>query len=61
MGDGDKAGLREMMPSVFNGIATAIAAAAGLIGLLHQTGYLGNRPRVRAGSEASARAHPPNA
>ena len=57
MGDGDKAGLRQMMPSVFNGIATAIAAAAGLIGVLHQTGYLGNHPRVRAGIEARARAH----
>ena len=59
MGDGAKAGLRQMMPSVFNGIATAIAAAAGLIGLLHQTGYLGNNhPRLRAGLEAKARAHP---
>jgi len=58
MGDSGKAGLRQMMPSVFNGIATAIAAAAGLIGLLHQTGYLGNHPRVRAGLEAKARAHP---
>ncbi|HEY6299733.1 MAG TPA: hypothetical protein VIW95_08820 [Candidatus Binatus sp.] len=58
MGDGDKAGLRQMMPSVFNGIATAIAAAAGLIGVLHQTGYLGNHPRVRAGIEARALAHP---
>jgi hypothetical protein len=58
MGDSAKAGLRQMMPSVFNGIATAIAAAAGLIGLLHQTGYLGNHPRARAGLEAKARAHP---
>jgi hypothetical protein len=59
MGDSAKAGLRQMMPSVFNGIATAIAAAAGLIGLLHQTGYLGNNhPRLRAGLEAKARAHP---
>ena len=58
MGDSAKAGLRQMMPSVFNGIATAIAAAAGLIGLLHQTGYLGNHPRARAGLEARARAHP---
>jgi hypothetical protein len=58
MGDSAKAGLRQMMPSVFNGIATAIAAAAGLIGLLHQTGYLGNHPRMRAGLEAKARAHP---
>ena len=58
MGDSAKAGLRQMMPSVFNGIATAIAAAAGLIGLLHQTGYLGNHPRLRAGLEAKARAHP---
>jgi hypothetical protein len=54
-----KAGLRQMMPSVFNGIATAIAAAAGLIGLLHQTGYLGNNhPRLRAGLAARAHAHP---
>jgi hypothetical protein len=58
MGDSAKAGLRQMMPSVFNGIATAIAAAAGLIGLLHQTGYLVNHPRMRAGLEAKARAHP---
>ena len=58
MGDSAKAGLRQMMPSVFNGIATAIAAAAGLIGLLHQTGYLGNHPRARAVLEARARAHP---
>ena len=55
MGDSDKAGLRQLMPSLFNGIATAIAAAAGLIGLLHQTGYLGNHPRLRAGIEARSR------
>jgi len=58
MGDSAKAGLRQVMPSLFNGIATAIAAAAGLIGLLHQTGYLGNHPRLRAGLEARERAHP---
>ncbi|HKN13956.1 MAG TPA: hypothetical protein VJX68_12255 [Candidatus Binatus sp.] len=58
MGDVNKAGLRQLKPSVFNGIATAIAAAAGLIGLLHQTGYLGNHPRLRAGVEARARLHP---
>src|SRR5271170_8123082 len=58
MADTSKAGLRQLMPSVFNGIATAIAAAAGLIGLLHQTGYLGNHPRMRAGVEARARLHP---
>ena len=53
MADSDKAGLRQMMPSLFNGIATAIAAAAGLIGVLHQTGYLGNHhPRLHAGIEA---------
>jgi len=52
MGDSDKAGLRQLMPSLFNGIATAIAAAAGLIGLLHQTGYLGKHPNLRAGIEA---------
>ena len=45
-----------MMPSLFNGIATAIAAAAGLIGVLHQTGYLGNHPRLHAGIEARSRA-----
>jgi hypothetical protein len=55
MGDSDKAGLRQLMPSLFNGIATAIAAAAGLIGLLHQTGYLGNHPHLRAGIEARSR------
>jgi hypothetical protein len=58
MPDTTKAGLRQVMPSLFNGIATAIAAAAGLIGLLHQTGYLGNHPRLRAGLEARERAHP---
>jgi len=58
MADTAKAGLRQMMPSVFNGIATAIAAAAGLIGLLHQTGYLGNHPHMRAGVQAGARMHP---
>ena len=58
MADSTKAGLRQMMPSLFNGIATAIAAAAGFIGLLHQTGYLGNHPRMRAGLEARAHMHP---
>jgi len=58
MGNSAKAGLRQVMPSLFNGIATAIAAAAGLIGLLHQTGYLGNHPHLRAGLEARERAHP---
>jgi len=56
MADSDKAGLRQMMPSLFNGIATAIAAAAGLIGVLHQTGYLGKHPRLHAGIEARPRA-----
>ena len=56
MADSDKAGLRQMMPGLFNGIATAIAAAAGLIGVLHQTGYLGNHPRLRGGIEARSRA-----
>src|SRR5271154_3419530 len=56
MADSDKAGLRQMMPGLFNGIATAIAAAAGLIGVLHQTGYLGHHPRKRAGVEAQSRA-----
>src|SRR5271166_3080303 len=55
MGETDKAGLRQMMPSLFNGIATALAAAAGLIGVLHQTGYLGNHPRLRAGIESRVR------
>ncbi|MGB8683453.1 MAG: hypothetical protein WCD12_11270 [Candidatus Binatus sp.] len=58
MGDSARTGLRQVMPSLFNGIATAIAAAAGLIGLLHQTGYLGNHPRRRAGIEARASGHP---
>ncbi len=65
MADSDKAGLRQMMPGLFNGIATAIAAIAGLIGVLHQTGYLGNHhPRLHAGIEgvpsadASARRDP---
>jgi hypothetical protein len=56
MADSDKAGLRQMMPGLFNGIATAIAAAAGLIGVLHQTGYLGHHPRLHAGIEARPRA-----
>ena len=57
MADSGKAGLRQMMPGLFNGIATAIAAAAGLIGVLHQTGYLGtNHPRLHAGIEARPRA-----
>jgi hypothetical protein len=56
MADSDKAGLRQMVPSLFNGIATAIAAVAGLIGVLHQTGYLGNHPRLRDGIEARSRA-----
>jgi hypothetical protein len=61
MADGDKAGLRQMMPGLFNGIATAIAAAAGLIGVLHQTGYLGNHhPRVHAGIEARAQMRMPD-
>ena len=58
MADNTKAGLRQLMPSLFNGIATAIAAAAGFIGLLHQTGYLGNHRRMRAGLEARAPLHP---
>jgi len=58
MGDSAKAGLRQLMPSLFNGIATAIAAVAGLIGLLHQTGYLGNHPRLKAGIEARERLNP---
>ena len=58
MPDSTKAGLRQVMPSLFNGIATAIAAAAGLIGLLHQIGYLGNHPRIRPGIEARAHPHP---
>jgi hypothetical protein len=61
MADSDKAGLRQMMPSLFNGIATAIAAAAGLIGVLHQTGYLGNHhPRLHAGIEARAQMRMPD-
>jgi len=56
MGDSDKVGLRHMMPGLFSGIATALTAAAGLIGVLHETGYLGNHPRLRAGIEARARA-----
>lgn len=61
MADSDKAGLRQMMPSLFNGIATAIAAVAGLIGVLHQTGYLGNRhPRLHAGLEARAQMRMPD-
>jgi hypothetical protein len=61
MADSDKAGLRQMMPSLFNGIATAIAAAAGLIGVLHQTGYLGNHhPRLHAGVEARAQMRMPD-
>ena len=61
MADSDKAGLRQMMPGLFNGIATAIAAAAGLIGVLHQTGYLGNHhPRLHAGLESRAQMRMPD-
>ena len=54
MGDNGKARVRQLMPGVFNGIATAIAAAAGLIGLLHQTGYLGNHHHKRAAVDVEA-------
>jgi hypothetical protein len=60
MADSDKAGLRQMMPGLFNGIATAIAAAAGLIGVLHQTGYLGHHPRLHGGIEARAQMRMPD-
>jgi hypothetical protein len=61
MADSDKAGLRQMMPGLFNGIATAIAAIAGLIGVLHQTGYLGNHhPRLHTGIEARAQMRVPD-
>jgi len=62
MAESDKAGLRQVMPGLFNGIATAIAAAAGLIGVLHQTGYLGNHhPRLHAGGiEARAQMRIPD-
>jgi hypothetical protein len=57
MGDGDKVGFRHIVPSLFNGVATALTAAAGLIGVLHQTGYLGNRaPQPATGVAARARA-----
>lgn len=56
MGDNEKVGLRHMMPGLFSGIATALTAAAGLIGVLHQTGYLGNHLHVRpAGVRAQMR------
>jgi len=54
MGDSDKIGFRQMMPGLFSGVATALTAAAGLIGVLHETGYLGNRAALRPGL---ARAH----
>jgi len=59
MGDSDKVGFRHMVPGLFNGFATALTAAAGLIGVLYQTGYLGNRAALRAGVAAKARAHLP--
>jgi hypothetical protein len=58
MADGDKVGFRHIVPSLFNGVATALTAAAGLIGVLYQTGYLGNRaPQPAAEVAARARAH----
>lgn len=57
MGDGDKVGFRHIVPSLFNGVATALTAAAGLIGVLYQTGYIGNRaPQPAAGVASRARA-----
>lgn len=50
MGDNDKAGLRHTMPGLFNGVATALTAAAGFIGVLYQTGYLGNHAAPEPGA-----------
>jgi len=58
MADGDKVGLRHMMPGLFSGIATALTAAAGLVGVLHETGYIGNRqaptPQIVANASAQS-------
>lgn len=53
MGDSDKVGFRHIAPSLFNGVATALTAAAGLIGVLYQTGYLGNRATAPAAGVAA--------
>lgn len=45
MAEGDKVGLRQMMPGPFSGIATALTAGAGPVGVLHETGYIGNARR----------------
>ena len=56
MGDSDKVGSRHRVPGLFSGLATAITAAAGLIGVLHETGYIGNRAALRPGLVARERA-----
>lgn len=54
MGDNDKVGFRHTVPGVLSGIGTTLTAAAGLIGVLYQTGYIGNRATPARDVEASA-------
>jgi hypothetical protein len=56
MGDSDKVGLRHTVPGVLSGIGTTLTAAAGLIGVLYQTGYIGNRATPSNDAAVSARA-----
>ena len=56
MADNDGGGgLRDLMPGVFSGIASALTAIAGILGLLHEGGYFANRAPA-ATVVASARA-----
>ena len=56
MADNDGgSGLRHLMPGVFSGIASALTALAGILGLLHEGGYFANRAPA-ATVVASARA-----
>ena len=56
MADNDgSSGLRDLMPGVFSGIASALTAIAGILGLLHEGGYFANRAPA-ATVVASARA-----
>jgi hypothetical protein len=48
MSEESKKGLRHLLPAAFSGIATAITALAGLLGVLHETGYFGNHAPLAA-------------
>jgi hypothetical protein len=56
MADSDNLGLRHLMPGIFSGLATALTAAAGLVGVLHETGYLGSRASATPPVAAQVRA-----